>query len=86
MVKIIAIGGEPATGKTTLVKSILMRFKPLKKFKYGLVQGLYNERLKLYIIGVYDGSIFSGTDKLSMAVQPDFIKLIGKLEGCTIRI
>lgn len=79
MAKIIAVGGIPATGKTTLVRSILNNFKPLTNFKYGLIQGVYNKVLKVYIIGVYDNSTFAGTDKLSMACQPQFLKFINKL-------
>jgi dephospho-CoA kinase len=39
---------------------------------------LYNKKHNIYIIGIYDNSLFSGTDKLSMAVQPDFIDLVNK--------
>jgi dephospho-CoA kinase len=78
---IIAIGGEPASGKTTLMKRILKEFLPLKKFKFGLVRGLYCEKRKLYFIGIYDGSVFSGTDKLSMAVQPVFLTLLDKIKN-----
>ena len=69
--RIIAIGGEPASGKTTLMKSILKNFS-LKKFKYGFVRGYYNDNI--YFIGIYNNDVFSGTDKLSMAVQPHFVK------------
>ena len=31
------------------------------------------------VIGVYDNSTFAGTDKLSMACQPDFLRLMKKL-------
>lgn len=74
--RIIAIGGEPASGKSTLMKRIIKQHMPLKTFAYGLVRGLYSKDNDTYFIGIYDNSVFCGTDKLSMAVQPDFIKLL----------
>jgi len=82
--RIIAIGGEPASGKTTMMRKIIKHFQPLRQFKFGLVRGLYSEKKKLYFIGIYDNSTFSGTDKLSMAVQPDFLKLIEELHDGVI--
>ena len=83
--RIIAIGGEPATGKTTLMRRIIKHYGKFNTFKSGLVQGMYNKEKQLYIIGVYDSSLFSGTDKLSMAVQPHFIRMIHKqLQDATI--
>jgi tRNA A37 threonylcarbamoyladenosine biosynthesis protein TsaE len=87
--RIIAIGGEPATGKTSLMRTLIKRLTiadnmPLRTFKYGLIQGLYSKQDKLYIIGIYDESLFSGTDKLSMAVQPVFLDLTNALEDSTI--
>lgn len=73
---IIALGGEPATGKTTIIKRIIKDYMPFKSFKYGLVRGIMND--KLNVIGIYDNSLFSGTDKLSMAVQPHFLKFAEK--------
>jgi dephospho-CoA kinase len=83
--RIIAIGGQPATGKTTLMRRIIKHYDKFNTFKSGLVQGMYNKEKQLYIIGVYDSSLFSGTDKLSMAVQPHFIRMIHKqLQDATI--
>jgi len=81
--RIIAIGGEPASGKSTLMKYILKQYEPLKTFKYGLVRGLYNEENNLYFLGIYDNSVFCGTDKLSMAVQPNFLNLVEKIPEAT---
>tara|TARA_R100001015_G_C4621996_1_gene179334 strand:+ start:21 stop:536 length:516 start_codon:yes stop_codon:yes gene_type:complete len=77
--RIIAIGGMPASGKTTLMKKIIKEYIPLNTFKYKLVRGMYCPRRLIYFIGVYDESTFSGTDKLSMAVQPHFVQLLSKL-------
>ena len=79
MAEIIAIGGVPASGKSTLMKKVIKEYKPLKTFKYGLIRGLYDKEKNLYFIGIYDDSVFCGTDKLSMAVHPHFFKLIDKL-------
>ena len=75
--KAIAIGGVPATGKTTLVKTILNVMKPKSMFKYGLLRGyLAND---CSILGIYKkDEVFAGTDKLSMAVQKDFEAYINK--------
>tara|TARA_R100001460_G_scaffold29165_1_gene58102 strand:- start:351 stop:866 length:516 start_codon:yes stop_codon:yes gene_type:complete len=78
--RIIAIGGVPASGKTTLMRQIIKRYMPLTTFKYKLVQGLYNKKHNLYIIGIYNNELFSGTDRLSMAVQPCFIELTKKIK------
>lgn len=83
MAKIIAIGGVPATGKTTMMRNIIKHHMPLTTFKYKLVRGMYNRKTNVYILGIYDNSLFSGTDKLSMAVQPDFINLIKKSPRAT---
>jgi adenylate kinase len=82
--RIIAIGGVPATGKTTLMRKVIKTLLPLKTFKYGLLRGLYNIDKKVYIMGIYDKSLFSGTDKLSMAVQPDFVKFAKKFSQYNI--
>lgn len=81
--RVIAIGGEPATGKTTLVREFKSNY-PTAPFKFGQVRGEYNKESNLYFIGVFDGSIFEGTDKLSMSVQPDFIKFLNWCEGVVI--
>ena len=73
--KCVAIGGQPATGKTTLVKDILKKFT-YQNFKYGLLRGHFIKEKNLVIMGIYNNDIFCGTDKLSMAVNQDFIKYV----------
>jgi dephospho-CoA kinase len=71
MRKIIAVGGQPGTGKTTLFRKFIEgksweRVEPKK-----LLSALYSKELDLYILGKYeDGETFAGTDRLSMQVQP----------------
>ncbi len=78
MKKLIAIGGNPATGKTTLMKKFMEglnweRVEPRK-----LVVAMYNKEHDIYIIGDYSDpeEKFPGLDRLSMAVQPEAIKFI----------
>lgn len=69
--KLIAVGGSPGTGKTTLFRKYMegKTFQPLEPAK--LVSAMYNQERDLYILGKYDeGELFAGTDRLSMAVQP----------------
>jgi hypothetical protein len=79
--KVMAIGGEPAVGKTTLMFSLIdkaddwVTCKPEK-----LLDAIYSKKLNTYILGKYEkGSTFQGTDRLSMAVQPDAEKFISSL-------
>ena len=69
--KCVAIGGVPASGKTTLMRCLLSELQPKSKFKYGLLRGYIKNDIS--ILGIYDkDEVFAGTDKLSMAVQKDF--------------
>lgn len=77
MRKIIAIGGEPGTGKTTLMREFMKGYewKPVEVEK--LVSAMYCEQLDLYVLGKYeDNQVFAGTDRLSMAVQPNAVKFV----------
>jgi broad-specificity NMP kinase len=70
--KLIAIGGSPGTGKTTLMRKFMEGKKWIECQPAKLVTAMYNEELDLYILGKYaDGETFAGTDRLSMAVQPE---------------
>jgi broad-specificity NMP kinase len=69
--KIIAVGGRPGTGKTTLFRKYMegKNFQPIEPAK--LVSANYETSRDLYILGKYEeGELFAGTDRLSMAVQP----------------
>ncbi len=78
--KVIAIGGEPGAGKSTLMKEILTKFVWSKVYdNVKLVP--YLQYGKYYILGKYDeGETFSGTDRMSMAVQPEAIKFLANLD------
>ena len=85
--KIIAVGGEPGSGKSTLMKEILSgldKYVPLKCYdSFKLVP--YIQCGSIYILGKYDeGEVFSGTDRMSMAVQPEAIKFLASLSPDSI--
>jgi uridine kinase len=79
VVKVIAIGGEPGAGKSTLMWKVINRLNPEPKFKeYKLVP--YHQKDNIYILGKYEeGETFSGTDRMSMSVQPEAIKFLDTL-------
>jgi hypothetical protein len=82
MVKVIAMGGEPATGKTTLMFKLISMADDWQTVKpEKLLDAMYSKKLNLYILGKYvnDGNVFQGTDRLSMAVQPDAEKFFSNL-------
>jgi broad-specificity NMP kinase len=69
--KIIAVGGQPGTGKTTLFRKYMEGKNWQETSPAKLVVASYNTERDLYILGKYDeGETFAGTDRLSMAVQP----------------
>jgi dephospho-CoA kinase len=82
--KVIAIGGNPGSGKSTLMKRVIEYYTPVKKYdEFKLVPYLQNN--KIYILGKYDeGEVFSGTDRMSMAVQPEAIKFLASLPADSI--
>jgi broad-specificity NMP kinase len=82
MVKVIAMGGEPATGKTTFMFKLISMADDWEVVKpQKLLDAMYSKKLNLYILGKYanDGNVFQGTDRLSMAVQPDAEKFFSDL-------
>lgn len=70
------IGGVPAVGKSTLVRMFFNKYLSWQQFKYKKLYGHYNNEINLLILGIYNQHLFSGTDRLSMAVQPDFNNFI----------
>ncbi len=71
MRKIIAVGGRPGTGKTTLFRKFMSEHTWTAVEPIKLLPSMYCEKLNLFIIGKYEeGEVFAGTDRLSMAVQP----------------
>jgi hypothetical protein len=89
MRKIIAIGGEPATGKSTIMKKFIKSTEDrrpgatwFEREDVKLVPTLYMSGSNLHIIGKYpEGEPFGGTDRLSMAVQPQAVKFVKETTG-----
>jgi 2-phosphoglycerate kinase len=90
MHKIIGIGGMPGTGKTTLVKKYMEKADDWKVVKpVPLLDSLYSKSLDCYVLGKYDPWYPSegyamGTDRLSMAVQPQAEKFISETESSVV--
>lgn len=69
--KLIAVGGSPGTGKTTLFRKFMegKTWETVEPKK--MLPAMYCKELDLYVLGKYEaGETFAGTDRLSMAVQP----------------
>lgn len=86
MKQIVAIGGEPGTGKTTLMKEILEKIESWPENgdtwhekKYGKLVP-YLENGNIICLGTYHyDEVFGGTDRMSMACQPEVIEFIDSL-------
>lgn len=82
--KIIAVGGSPGTGKTTLFRKFMEDKQWISTEPAKLVTASYNTERDLYILGKYEeGEVFAGTDRLSMAVQPNLQEWI-QTHNCNI--
>jgi broad-specificity NMP kinase len=82
--KIIAVGGVPGTGKTTLFRKYMEDKSWIETTPAKLVVASYNQDRDLYVLGKYDeGETFAGTDRLSMAVQPPLQEWIAS-HNCNI--
>lgn len=82
MRNIIAIGGEPATGKTTLMRAFIAEYKWELLTPWKLVPTMYCKDLDLHIIGRYDeGKMFAGTDVCSMAISPEAKKWVSETKS-----
>jgi len=78
MMKVVLIGGEPATGKSTLVKQVISGLpNDSVQFKHGTVCGYRWPTAKVTLLGIYnEGDQFPGTDRLSMSVQQQVFNYI----------
>lgn len=69
--RIVAIGGQPGVGKSTFVQRLTAQWSALARKRYGLLDFVEYDP-PVSVLGVYPpGQVFGGTDRLSMAVQPD---------------
>lgn len=73
--RVAALIGEPAVGKSTLARAVLARLGPTwgeegSYLPWNLLKGTRHHG-DIYVLGTYaEGEKFGGTDRLSMAVQP----------------
>lgn len=76
----IYLGGVPASGKSTILRRVRQNlFADAEPFQFGTARGVASGAFVM--LGVFDGSMFEGTDKLSMSVINDALAFIRKLEG-----
>lgn len=85
---VVGIGGEPATGKTRVVRNVIkllgkpeqMTFRgAFRKGRKTVTRTMKVEMLagaKVFVLGSYRGNGFDGTDRLSMAVQPLAVRFL----------
>jgi ABC-type multidrug transport system ATPase subunit len=78
--KVIAIGGEPGTGKTTLMRHLITRLGPFEKHYKDFSLVPYLSSGEVCILGKYqDGETFAGTDRMSMSCQ---VNVCDFIEAC----
>ena len=65
----ILLIGCCGSGKTWVMRQVIKHFKLDKKAKAGLIR--FQTDGKLSVLGKYDGGLFEGSDRLSMAVMKD---------------
>ena len=75
--RILALIGEPATGKSSIARNLIRELSLGEPLSYGLLRGTQHHKQKIIVFGLYpENEIFGGTDRLSMAVQPDAEKFL----------
>ena len=88
MIKVVGFGGEPASGKSTLMLAVIGNWlrwtgegRAVKWGSRGLVTSIY-PGAKVAIIGFYEpGQTFGGTDRLSMSIQPEAAQFLAALSS-----
>jgi hypothetical protein len=68
------IAGMPVTGKTTLMRNIRAQLGFGTPSRFKLLR--YEDYPEHVVLGIYDGDVFDGTDKLSMAVTKNAIEFL----------
>lgn len=80
--KVIAIMGEPGSGKSTLMKQFISLYEWELHEEVPLTPYLYNIKHRIIVLGKYpEGETFGGTDRMSMACQPEVIKFLDSLDA-----
>jgi hypothetical protein len=75
--RVVIIMGEPGTGKTTLVRAVMNLMGEWKQMFTQVKLVPFHAFGNYVILGKYeDGEVFAGTDRMSMAVQPEAVKFL----------
>lgn len=75
--RVIAIGGYPGVGKSTLVRKLISKLEEPEQAKAFTMDYLGFWNTNLVIMGSYkQDELFPGTDRFSMAVQPNWEKFL----------
>lgn len=83
--KVIAIFGEPGSGKSTLMKRLMQELDVSREIYTDVKLVPYHKNDKIHILGKYEeGETFGGTDKMSMAVQPEAVKFLAQLPSDSV--
>ena len=84
--KVVAIFGEPGCGKSTLMRRVILELEfPENSLKEDFKLVPYHKHKNLYILGKYEeGEVFAGTDRMSMAVQPEAVKFLDSLPSDSV--
>lgn len=82
MGKKFLIIGNCGVGKTWVMRKLIEKLQLTEKSKVGLLHYLVNENN--IVTGVYEGGVFDGSDKLSMAVMRDVQKFVAENQNKNI--
>lgn len=75
----ILIVGVPGTGKTWVMKELIKLYKCLNRQR--IKRFWWHTNDDVYIVGKYDGSMFEGSDRFSLAVMMDLDKFLAHTEN-----
>lgn len=75
----ILLVGACGSGKTWVMSQLVAKLQANKRFKLGLF--FFNTNGRVNIIGKYDGTMFQGSDRLSMGVMAEINRFIAATEG-----
>ena len=78
---VVGVGGEPAAGKSTLMRAVLSGLGEGLPLRRGMLRGTSHLSGRAVVLGTYGatGGPYPGTDRLSMAVQPEAVAYLDRL-------
>lgn len=77
---VLLLGGEPASGKSTVMKEVMENISGMQDGKLSGVACTISKNMKVIVLGTYNRE-FGGTDTLSMSVQPMVVKMLEYMNG-----